>query len=135
PAPLRRRRARRPRPSPSAHAGRDDAGIHVPTRRSGGPVMTEIGLLVIGSGPAGHTAAGAYREAGGEGAVVLLSAEGRLPYERPPLSKDLLRGESEPDDTRIEDAPWYAERDIVLRAGTAVALDADARAVALADGA
>ena len=97
--------------------------------------MTEIGLLVIGSGPAGHTAAGAYREAGGEGAVVLLSAEGRLPYERPPLSKDLLRGESEPDDTRIEDAPWYAERDIVLRAGTAVALDADARAVALADGA
>jgi 3-phenylpropionate/trans-cinnamate dioxygenase ferredoxin reductase subunit len=97
--------------------------------------MSEPALLVIGGGPAGHTAAGAYRDAGGAGAVVLLSPEGRLPYERPPLSKDLLRGDSEPDAIGLEDAGWYAARDIEVRTATAVALDPDARVVGLADGA
>ena len=97
--------------------------------------MSEVALLVIGGGPAGHTAAGAYRDAGGTDRVVLLAPEGRLPYERPPLSKDLLRGDSEPDAIGLENAGWYAARDIEVRTATAAALDPDARVVGLADGA
>jgi 3-phenylpropionate/trans-cinnamate dioxygenase ferredoxin reductase component len=96
--------------------------------------MTDVGLLVIGAGPAGHSAAGAYRAAGGTGSVVVLTSEGRLPYNRPPLSKDLLRGAAEPDEILLEDAGWYAERDIAVRPGRAMVLDPDARVVALEDG-
>lgn len=52
------------------------------------------GLIVVGSGPAGVAAAASYREAGGEGAVLLLSADEHPPYERPPLSKEALRGDA-----------------------------------------
>lgn len=97
--------------------------------------MSGTGLLVIGGGPAGHTAAGAYRAAGGTGGVVLLTADSRLPYNRPPLSKDLLRGEAEPGDVGLEDAAWYAERAIEVRRGRAAALDPEARRVTLEDGA
>jgi 3-phenylpropionate/trans-cinnamate dioxygenase ferredoxin reductase component len=96
--------------------------------------VSEVALLVIGGGPAGHTAAAAYRAAGGAGPVVLLTAEGRLPYNRPPLSKDLLRGETEPGDIGLEDATWYAEHEIEFRAGAAVELAPDARVATLADG-
>jgi NADPH-dependent 2,4-dienoyl-CoA reductase/sulfur reductase-like enzyme len=97
--------------------------------------VTDVALLVIGAGPAGHAAAGAYRDAGGHGSVVLLAGEGRLPYNRPPLSKELLRGETEPGEIALEDAAWYAEREITVRPGRAARIDADARAVALDDGA
>ena len=97
--------------------------------------MSDVGLLVVGGGPAGHSAAGAYRDAGGTGRVVLLSAEGRAPYLRPPLSKDLLRGETEPGDLPLADGSWYARRGIELRPGRAAALDPEGRRVTLADGA
>jgi len=96
--------------------------------------MTDVGLLVIGAGPAGHSAAGAYRAAGGTGSVLVLTIEGRLPYNRPPLSKDLLRGEVEPEQILLEDGDWYAERDIAVRPGRAMVLDPGARVVALEDG-
>jgi len=96
--------------------------------------MSDVGLLVVGGGPAGHTAAGSYRDAGGTGRVVLLTAEGRAPYMRPPLSKDLLRGKTEPGDLPLADGSWYARRGIELRPGRAVALDPDARRVTLEDG-
>ncbi len=48
-------------------------------------------LIVVGGGPAGLTAARAYLDAGGDGPVTVLSADIDPPYERPPLSKDVLR--------------------------------------------
>ena len=52
--------------------------------------------MIVGAGPAGLSAARGYREAGGEAEVVLLGAEPHHPYERPPLTKDYLRGEHGP---------------------------------------
>ena len=50
-------------------------------------------VVIVGGGPAGLSAARAYREAGGCGSVIILTAENFAPYNRPPLSKEFLRGE------------------------------------------
>jgi 3-phenylpropionate/trans-cinnamate dioxygenase ferredoxin reductase subunit len=97
--------------------------------------MDVTDLLVVGSGPAGISAALAYREARG-GAVTVLSDDPDLPYERPPLSKDFLRGETEESDVLLHDATVYPDQDIDLRLAThAVALDATARTVSVGSGA
>jgi 3-phenylpropionate/trans-cinnamate dioxygenase ferredoxin reductase component len=96
--------------------------------------VTRAGLVVVGGGPAAHAAAAAYREVGGAGAVVLLSAEGRRPYNRPPLSKELLRGELEPEGIALEEPSWYADRDVGVRAGRVTALDLAGDRVLLDDG-
>ena len=69
--------------------------------------VTAERLVVVGGGPAALEAARAYREAGAGGQVVLVSADEHLPYDRPPLSKDFLRGESEEDALLLEDAGFY----------------------------
>lgn len=91
-------------------------------------------LIVIGGGAAGHTAAVAYREAGGAGEVLLLTREDALPYERPPLSKQFLRGEIEYDDLPLSGAAWLGLRGIEVRRAAEVALiDPERRTVALLD--
>ena len=82
-------------------------------------------LLVIGGGPAGLSAVRAYRDAGGDGTVAIVADEGRMPYRRPPLTKELLRGESAEADLPLEDEAWLDEQRVDLIAGRAVALDAD----------
>lgn len=91
-------------------------------------------LLVIGGGPAGLSAVRAYRDAGGGGAVAIISDEGRMPYQRPPLTKDLLRGESAETDLPLEDEAWLDERAVDLVAGRAVALDPGGQRVLLSGG-
>jgi 3-phenylpropionate/trans-cinnamate dioxygenase ferredoxin reductase subunit len=67
--------------------------------------------------------------------VVLLGAEEERPYERPPLSKDYLRGEAGRDKVYVHDEGFYAEHDIELRLGrTAVSLDTANTRLALDDG-
>lgn len=84
------------------------------------------GLVVVGGGPAGHSAAEAYREAGGSGRVVIISADDAAPYQRPPLSKDYLRGESEEDALPMESAEFYRDHEIELQlADPVVGLDLD----------
>ena len=78
------------------------------------------GLVVVGSGPAGLSAARAFREAGGRGAVRIVTHDAYPPYNRPPLSKDFLRGESGPDDLPLEDASFYTDQDIELLLATEV---------------
>ncbi|GAY08012.1 NAD(P)/FAD-dependent oxidoreductase [Pseudonocardia sp. N23] len=56
--------------------------------------MPDADLLVIGTGPAAVAAARAYRENDGAGAVVMVTDDDAAPYERPPLSKEYLRGET-----------------------------------------
>ena len=80
-------------------------------------VSEERRIVVVGGGPAAKAAAGAYREAGGRGEVTIIAAEGRLPYERPPLSKEYLRGEMEIDELALESSKWYRSREIDVRAG------------------
>jgi 3-phenylpropionate/trans-cinnamate dioxygenase ferredoxin reductase component len=91
-------------------------------------------LLVIGGGPAGLAAARSYREAGGEGGVAIVTDEYRMPYRRPPLTKELLRREIAEDELPLEDESWLADRRVSLVAGRAVALDPERRAVILSGG-
>jgi 3-phenylpropionate/trans-cinnamate dioxygenase ferredoxin reductase component len=93
-------------------------------------------FVIVGAGMAGGKAAETLREEGFDGRIVLLGAEPERPYERPPLSKDYLRGEAERGGVYLqEDAGWYEEHDVELRASaTADSLDVGGRAVVLADG-
>jgi 3-phenylpropionate/trans-cinnamate dioxygenase ferredoxin reductase subunit len=78
-------------------------------------------LVVIGSGAAGVSAARAYREAGGAGDVHLLTEDPDAPYERPPLSKEFLRGETDDTGIRVESDDFYAEHGIAVSLGDPVA--------------
>jgi 3-phenylpropionate/trans-cinnamate dioxygenase ferredoxin reductase subunit len=91
-------------------------------------------LVVIGGGPAGLSAARSYRQAGGSGAVALICDEERIPYHRPSLTKELLRGEMDESDLAIEPAEWFAEQAIAFVAARAVGIDPDTRQVILSGG-
>jgi NADPH-dependent 2,4-dienoyl-CoA reductase/sulfur reductase-like enzyme len=87
-------------------------------------------IVIVGGGLAAGTAATELRAAGYDGDVVVFADEPHPPYERPPLSKDLLRSEKEPASTYVQPADWYAEHDVVVRTGTRVTvLDLDADTV------
>jgi 3-phenylpropionate/trans-cinnamate dioxygenase ferredoxin reductase subunit len=77
-------------------------------------------IVIIGGGPSGLATARAYREAGGRGSVMLLTAEPYPPYNRPPLTKEYLRGEIERDELPIENAHWFEENNVDLRLTTTV---------------
>lgn len=97
--------------------------------------MRRYDLVICGGGPAGHAAARAYREAGATGSVLLVSADDRLPYARPPLSKGYLRGETSDEKLALDDADWYRARDIDVRLETpARGLDPAARRLVLGAG-
>lgn len=96
---------------------------------------TTYGLLVIGGGPAAKAAATAYRDAEGTGPVLMLSADDTAPYDRPPLSKDFLRGETEASSLALLGAEDYESQDITVVLGAEVVdLDTQARTVRTADG-
>lgn len=91
-------------------------------------------FVIVGAGLAGADAAATLREEGFEGRLVIVGAEPERPYERPPLSKDYLRGEA---DARpyVHDESFYAEHSIELRTSTeATAIDPAAREVELDGG-
>ena len=91
--------------------------------------------VIVGAGLAGAKAAEALREQGFDGRVVLIGQEAERPYERPPLSKDYLRGESEREKAYVHPAGFYEEKRIELRTATTVErIDTGAREVELAGG-
>lgn len=93
------------------------------------------GVVVVGAGLAGATAATSLRELGFDGTVTLLGAEPVLPYERPGLSKGYLAGSTSADDLQVHGAEVYETLGIDVRLGNeAVALDAQAQRLSLADG-
>jgi 3-phenylpropionate/trans-cinnamate dioxygenase ferredoxin reductase subunit len=89
-------------------------------------------FVIVGAGLAGAKAAETLREEGFEGRIVLLGAEPHRPYERPPLSKDYVRGESQRDGAFVHAEEFYAEKEIQLRPSTLVrAIDLGARELQL----
>jgi 3-phenylpropionate/trans-cinnamate dioxygenase ferredoxin reductase component len=92
-------------------------------------------FLIVGASLAGAKAAEALRDEGFDGRVVLIGAEDERPYERPPLSKDYLRGEVGREKVYVHDEGFYAEHEIEVRLGrTVVGLDAAASGLTLDDG-
>jgi 3-phenylpropionate/trans-cinnamate dioxygenase ferredoxin reductase component len=92
-------------------------------------------FVIVGASLAGAKAAETLRHEGFEGRVVLVGAEDDRPYERPPLSKDYLRGEAGRERVYVHGEDFYAEHDIELRLGrAAVDMNASLREVALDDG-
>jgi len=90
--------------------------------------------VIVGASLAGAKAAEELREQGFDGRVVLIGAEPERPYERPPLSKDYLRGESERAKAYVHDEGFYDDHDIELLADTnAIGLDARNRELTLSD--
>ena len=98
--------------------------------------MSGSPVVIVGAGPAGASCAEAYREAGGGEAVLLIGADARPTYERPALSKELLRGEKTAEEIALHEPGFFSGHSIELRTGTRVtALDLDRCVVTCADGA
>ncbi len=92
-------------------------------------------FVIVGASLAGAKAAETLREEGFDGRVVLIGAEHDRPYERPPLSKDYLRGEVGREKVYVHEESFYADQRIELLLGrTAVSVDTSAEEVALDDG-
>src|SRR5579862_9613655 len=92
-------------------------------------------IVVVGASVAGGRAVEALRQEGFEGRVVLVGEEPERPYERPPLSKDVLRGATPDEKVFLRPADYYAENRIELRRGVAATrLVPDERAVHLSTG-
>jgi 3-phenylpropionate/trans-cinnamate dioxygenase ferredoxin reductase subunit len=92
--------------------------------------MTSTGLIVVGSGPAGVSAAEAFRRHHSDGTVRILTDDPALPYARPPLSKEFLRGDAEVADAELHPAQWFDERAIELvRADGVDSIDVNAQHV------
>jgi 3-phenylpropionate/trans-cinnamate dioxygenase ferredoxin reductase component len=91
--------------------------------------------VIVGAALAGAKTAEALREEGFDGRIVLIGAEDEQPYERPPLSKEYLRGEAPREKARVHEEGFYESHDIELRTGTTVtALDTSASEVELDGG-
>ncbi len=97
--------------------------------------MSQQTFTIVGASMAGGKAAGELREQGFDGRIVLIGTEDEVPYERPPLTKDYLRGESEREKAYVHPADFYEQHDIELEIGaTVTGIDAGASRVTLDDG-
>lgn len=97
-------------------------------------MTTNRTLAVVGASLAGAKAAEAARQAGYDGRVLLIGDEQQLPYERPPLSKAVLRGEADLQSALVHPDGFYTEHDIDVVTDHAVALDPMTRRIELASG-
>jgi NADPH-dependent 2,4-dienoyl-CoA reductase/sulfur reductase-like enzyme len=92
-------------------------------------------VVVVGASLAGVNAIEGLRDHGFDGEITLVGGEPHLPYDRPPLSKEALRGGPDEPSLLLRPPQWYAEHGVELRLGRpARSLDAAARAVTLDDG-
>ncbi len=81
--------------------------------------MVDPGTLVVGASQAGLQVAASLRERGDTSPVTVVGAEPHPPYQRPPLSKELLHG-GDPAMTTLRTPAWYADADVQLRLGERV---------------
>jgi 3-phenylpropionate/trans-cinnamate dioxygenase ferredoxin reductase component len=96
-------------------------------------VSTTGGIVIVGGGLAAARTAEQLRRSEYTGPITIVSDEDHLPYDRPPLSKEVLR--SETDDVTLKPAEFYDENDITVLLGKAArSIDTTAQTVTLSDG-
>ena len=97
--------------------------------------MSEQTFIIVGASLAGAKAAEELRTQGFDGRLLLIGSEPERPYERPPLTKDYLRGESAREKTYVHEPGFYKDHQIMLEADcTVIAVDLRRSRVALVDG-
>jgi 3-phenylpropionate/trans-cinnamate dioxygenase ferredoxin reductase component len=105
--------------------------LHVTSSEPVNP--SDNGIVIVGGGLAAARTAEQLRRSDYSGRITIVSDEVHLPYDRPPLSKEVLR--KEVDDVVLKPREWYDEKDITLRLGSAAtSLDTAAQTVTLDDG-
>jgi 3-phenylpropionate/trans-cinnamate dioxygenase ferredoxin reductase component len=96
--------------------------------------LRQVDYLLVGGGLASITCGRNLRQAGADGSILLVGREPDLPYDRPPCSKEYLRGQKSREDVLFETAGWYADQEIeVLTRCPAMKLDPVERVVSLAN--
>lgn len=95
----------------------------------------QVDFLLIGGGLASASCAAELRKRGAEGSVLLVGREPEPPYERPPISKEYLRGEAERADAYVNPPSWYEENEVELLTGRNVmGLDPESRTAKIQGG-
>jgi 3-phenylpropionate/trans-cinnamate dioxygenase ferredoxin reductase component len=95
----------------------------------------KVDFLLVGGGLAAAQCAAELRKRGAEGSVLLAGREPEPPYERPPLSKEYMRGEAERADAYVNEPGWYERNGIELLSGRSVmSLDAEGRTATIQGG-
>jgi 3-phenylpropionate/trans-cinnamate dioxygenase ferredoxin reductase component len=94
-----------------------------------------VDFLLVGGGMASAHCAAELRRRGSDGSILLAGREPEPPYERPPLSKDYMRGEASREDAIVNPRGWYEENEVELLTGVNVmSLDPEARTAKLQGG-
>ena len=100
-----------------------------------GSGTSRTAYVIVGGGLTAARAVEGIREHDDKGSIVVVTEEERLPYERPPLSKGVLKGDEELDSVFTHPEEWYSDNDVELRLGDpATSLDANAHLVTLRSG-
>lgn len=97
--------------------------------------MDQVEYLLIGGGVASAQAAAAIRNIDGNGPILIAAGEHRMPYDRPPLSKSLMKGETTPEDAESKDSSFYTNQQVAVnQGGKVVKLDPENKVAELEDG-
>jgi NADPH-dependent 2,4-dienoyl-CoA reductase/sulfur reductase-like enzyme len=92
-------------------------------------------VVVVGASLAGVSTIDELRSKGYDGRIVLIGSEQHLPYDRPPLSKEVLHGKLDAEGCLLRSDAWFTENAVDLELGSAaVSLDAATKTVVLASG-
>jgi 3-phenylpropionate/trans-cinnamate dioxygenase ferredoxin reductase subunit len=95
----------------------------------------DVDFLLVGGGMASAHCASELRRRGAEGSILIVGREPEPPYERPPLSKEYMRGEASREDAYVNPPDWYEQNGVELRTGVnAMSLDPAARTAKLQGG-
>jgi len=92
-------------------------------------------VVIVGAGQGGVEAAISLRQKHFDGEIVVVGDEPDLPYQRPPLSKDFIKGGGQLRGVQLRDGSFFAERKIELLLGRSVtAIDRASKSVCFENG-